>query len=160
MVCWKCKIDKPKECFALNNKGCRPCMATYAREKRAIARGKGYCIICCNVPSAEKYKMCERCRVRHSKYSKVDSQRVILAVLDAYGGRHCACCGEKNILFLTVDHINGGGAKHRKSIGNGHIYRWLKRQGYPIGYQILCFNCNCGRARNGGICPHKVNANG
>lgn len=22
-------------------------------------------------------------------------------------------------------------------------------------YQLLCFNCNCGRHRNGGVCPHK-----
>jgi hypothetical protein len=21
--------------------------------------------------------------------------------------------------------------------------------------RLLCFNCNCGRAKNGGICPHE-----
>ena len=26
----------------------------------------------------------------------------------------------------------------------------------PDTIQILCFNCNCGRARNGGICPHET----
>jgi hypothetical protein len=20
---------------------------------------------------------------------------------------------------------------------------------------VLCYNCNCGRARNGGVCPHQ-----
>ena len=31
----------------------------------------------------------------------------------------------------------------------------LKRQGWPKdGYQLLCANCNQGRARNGGVCPH------
>jgi hypothetical protein len=43
---------------------------------------------------------------------------------------------------LTVDHIDGGGSRHRKQIGNGHTYRWLKKHNYPSGYQVLCFNCN------------------
>jgi hypothetical protein len=76
--------------------------------------------------------------------------------LTAYGGAVCACCGESNVKFLTIDHINGGGTAERKKIkGVCSIYRWLKRQGYPFGYQVLCYNCNCGRAYNGGICPHK-----
>jgi len=36
--------------------------------------------------------------------------------------------------------INGGGAKHRKSLGlpgGNMFYRWLKRHGYPEGYQTL-----------------------
>jgi hypothetical protein len=27
---------------------------------------------------------------------------------------------------------------------------------FPPGFQLLCSNCNHGRARNGGICPHKT----
>jgi hypothetical protein len=23
-------------------------------------------------------------------------------------------------------------------------------------FQVLCFNCNIGRERNGGMCPHKA----
>jgi hypothetical protein len=73
----------------------------------------------------------------------------------------CACCGEAERGFLTVDHIDGGGAAHRKQIalegfkGSGAILRWLKANDYPPGFQILCWNCNCGSARNGGVCPHK-----
>jgi hypothetical protein len=29
------------------------------------------------------------------------------------------------------------------------------RENYPPEYQVLCFNCNCGRALNGGRCPHE-----
>jgi hypothetical protein len=29
----------------------------------------------------------------------------------------CACCGESLIGFLTLDHINGDGAQHRKALG-------------------------------------------
>lgn len=77
------------------------------------------------------------------------------ASLSAYGNR-CRCCGETEPRFLTIDHKNGGGNKHRKEIGNGvSLHRWLKKNNYPKGFQCLCFQCNCGRAVNGGICPHK-----
>jgi hypothetical protein len=26
---------------------------------------------------------------------------------------------------------------------------------FPAGFQVLCLNCNHGRFRNGGICPHQ-----
>ena|SRR5208282_747854 len=75
----------------------------------------------------------------------------------------CVCCGEQTILFLTIDHINNNGAEERKLINHGKngragsaFYSWLKRQNYPEGYQLMCYNCNMGRYRNGGICPHKV----
>jgi hypothetical protein len=69
------------------------------------------------------------------------------------GSLVCRCCGEKEESFLTLDHLEGGGTKHRKS--GEFSYRRLKKSGYPSGYQILCFNCNWGRYKNGGICPHK-----
>lgn len=81
-------------------------------------------------------------------------------VLEGYGGKNpqCACCGEDNPIFLTIDHIHEGGGKHRKEInkrGGIEFYCWLRRNGYPKGFQVLCFNCNCGRSLNNGICPHK-----
>lgn len=80
--------------------------------------------------------------------------------INAYGGM-CACCGEMELRFLTIDHKDGKGARHRKRLGfpgrTGHtFYCWLRKRGYPRkNYQALCFNCNCGRHVNGGICPHK-----
>lgn len=76
-------------------------------------------------------------------------------VLDQYGGQ-CACCGLAEPLFLTVDHINNDGAAHRRKIGPHGIYKWLIQNRFPNGFQLLCFNCNCGRARNGGVCPHHL----
>lgn len=72
-------------------------------------------------------------------------------------GNICVCCGENNIKFLTIDHINGGGNRHRKQINRtgNKFYEWLIKNDFPIGYQTLCYNCNCGKAHNGGICPHK-----
>jgi len=76
----------------------------------------------------------------------------------AYGGYVCACCGETEPLFLTLDHINGDGAEIRRNIGTlggTKLYKWLRDNGWPPGYQVLCLNCNQGRYRNGGVCPHQ-----
>ncbi|HEC64216.1 MAG TPA: hypothetical protein ENI23_02860 [bacterium] len=96
---------------------------------------------------------CKECR---NIYEKRAVKKLRKEIIDHYGGK-CACCGETVLVFLTVDHINNDGAKHRKEIGDGHvIYRWIKRNNFPIDmFQILCYNCNVGRARNNGVCPHK-----
>ena len=78
-------------------------------------------------------------------------------ILDTYGNK-CACCGETEPLFLELDHINNDGAKHRRIIGSSakQLYAEVKRQGFPQDtYQLLCANCNQGKKRGGGICPHK-----
>lgn len=55
----------------------------------------------------------------------------------------CIACGETDIIVLTIDHINNDGAEHRKTQGTGTgLYRWLRKNGYPEGYQVLCANCN------------------
>lgn len=76
-------------------------------------------------------------------------------VLAAYGGPKCVCCGEIEPTFLCIDHIDGGGHKHRKEVGGGPgMYHWLKKHNYPPGFQVLCCNCNHGKHVNG-ICPHQ-----
>jgi hypothetical protein len=74
------------------------------------------------------------------------------AVFDHYG-RVCACCGETNLGFLTIDHVESDGAAHRKNL-NLSLYHWLAKHNFPDGFQTLCYNCNLGRARNRGVCPH------
>lgn len=69
----------------------------------------------------------------------------------------CECCGELNEEFLTIDHINGGGSKHRKDCnlrGNGMFYKWLIDNNFPPGFRVLCFNCNSSLGRLN-YCPHK-----
>lgn len=87
--------------------------------------------------------------------NKEYEQGIRTKVLEHYG-KKCACCGEKEKRFLTLDHINGGGNKQRREMKwNGrHIYRWIVKSNYPAEFRILCFNCNSGRALNHGICPH------
>jgi hypothetical protein len=77
-------------------------------------------------------------------------------VLCHYGGNppKCACCGENTIEFLSIDHVNNDGFKHRKLVGGGSsLNKWLVKHNFPIGFQILCHNCNCAKGFYG-KCPH------
>jgi hypothetical protein len=80
-------------------------------------------------------------------------------VFAAYGGYKCACCGESEPMFLSIDHIDNNGATERKSglyAGSGYgFYQWLRKNKFPLGYQVLCMNCNTGKHKNGGVCPHQ-----
>lgn len=89
-----------------------------------------------------------------------DQKRRMMALIH-YGGETpaCACCGEKTIQFLSIDHIRGGGKQHLLEIGKGKIagnrlYKWLYKNDYPSGFQVLCYNCNLSRGFYG-ICPHE-----
>ena len=87
--------------------------------------------------------------------------RIKDAVFGAYGGYRCACCGEVERAFLTLDHINNDGAKMRRevlgsrSLAGYRTYRWLAAHSFPAGYQVLCMNCNHGKRMNDGVCPHQ-----
>lgn len=92
---------------------------------------------------------------RVKELGKANRLATRLAVISAYGGR-CACCGETEVGFLTIDHKMNDGAQHRREIGP-HIYAKVKKAGFPKDrFQLLCWNCNCGRAYNHGTCPHQA----
>ena len=84
---------------------------------------------------------------------KVRREKLRISTLQKYGGA-CTCCGESRLPFLSIDHINGGGRKHRQSLKGGRIEQYLKKLGYPKGYQVLCHNCNMAYGLYG-KCPHK-----
>lgn len=125
-VCPICKIEKDENSF-------------YKRANRGT--NQSYCKDC----SKEKHK-------EHNHKLKLE-------IFEVYGGAKCACCGEnKHHSFLAIDHIKGNGSAHRRSLnmpsGGYRFYSWLKRDGYPKGYQVLCHNCNVAKAIMG-ECPHK-----
>jgi hypothetical protein len=88
------------------------------------------------------------------------NERLRMEVLKAYGGEEpkCACCDEKEIKFLSIDHVEGNGNAHRRNIVKSRsgyqFYRWLKKNNFPSGFQVLCYNCNMAKGFYG-ICPHK-----
>jgi hypothetical protein len=82
----------------------------------------------------------------------------------AYGGC-CSCCGEIELEFLTLDHVDGGGGAHRKLLkrqgrmGGGAPWLIAKQEGYPPTYRVLCSNCNTSAAQGGGVCVHQRKKN-
>jgi len=100
----------------------------------------------CNAVSLRYYwRHCEEKR----NEAKERNRRLKLEILSHYsnGNFHCADCGFNDTRALCVDHINNNGAQHRRDIGKptmtgSTFYRWLKNEGFPEGYQVLCANCN------------------
>jgi hypothetical protein len=155
-VCHKCGLRPPRE----GKDSCAVCVeerrkAASDRVKDRLDRGR--CVNCgVRAPEAGK-KRCSRCAEEAARTARTRVRAVVAAyrqtVLDHYGSR-CACCAESNPLFLTVDHMNNDGAKHRKEVPASKLYPWLIANQFPDGFQLLCYNCNCGKQRNGGVCPH------
>lgn len=123
------------------------------KNRRKVWVEKGLCTNCGNLRENPTLLRCLKCNC-HRKRTHL---RRKVEVLHAYGNR-CYCCDLNQLEFLTIDHINGGGVKHRKQITS--LYGWLKKNNYPDGFRAACINCNTGRSRNnrklkGGSCPHK-----
>lgn len=130
------------------------------RRKLKLKRDlEGKCIYCGNNSPKEGAKGCNDClrsKVEKNKLIKNRNekkrQKDIIRkyeVIKKYGGI-CSCCGEKEVLFLTIDHINNDGNKDR----DGYFYNRLYKNDIRSDLQVLCFNCNLGKSVNNGVCPH------
>jgi hypothetical protein len=79
---------------------------------------------------------------KHREKVKKQRWELKLEVLKHYSPElKCARCGFNDVRALSIDHINGGGSRHIKKIGASKFYRWLKKNNYPSGFQVLCMNC-------------------
>lgn len=149
-ACKRCGETKQPEEFVVNKSAsttggniCKECRRKRDRERRAA--------------NPEQFRAAWRewsanNPGRQRQLSREHDRRLREQVLIAYGGV-CACCGESERDFLTIDHINGGGTAHRKELG-GKVYAQLRRTGFPAGYRVLCWNCNWAH-RLYGACPHQ-----
>jgi hypothetical protein len=165
---WKCHRKENKACLQCKNPadpGVLLCDThrrnSAAREKsrRARLEASGLCNSCGRLPPIEQSKLCSQCREKNRAISKITQRNRRAqdrALVFAYYGTSCACCGEARDVFLSIDHIDGEGAAHRREL-NGAIgfYRWLVKNRFPSGFRTLCMNCQWGY-RNGAICPHQL----
>ena len=132
--------------------------AKWAINKYYANKSKNLCVRCMKDKGDSPYVHCTECNKITGDYGKKYRKVKKELVFNAYGGCRCNCCGETEIMFLTIDHINGGGTKHMRTLANNGrlFYDWLEKNNFPPGYQVLCQNCNTGKYRNGGICPHNL----
>lgn len=138
--CSRCGEVKPVEKFYRQNQyrasACQACTRKKANEAYRL-----------NLNGIRQKQLAEKKKAR-------------LRVMSYYSGGEptCACCGETRYEFLSLDHINGGGNKHRIALGKNkgsRVYYWIQQNGYPAGFRVLCYNCNLSRGFYG-ICPHEV----
>jgi hypothetical protein len=100
------------------------------------------CKECAKKQRANYYKVnANRIKKRTVAYRR----RIRIETLNAYGGAICLHCGETKFNCLTLDHIGQDGAKQRRdgqARGGGKLCANLRRNNYPQGFRVLCFNCN------------------
>lgn len=164
--CSNCHKNTPAE----GRRWCGECLA-YGRDAKAKFRSKpkpeGSCsrTDCMNT-AAPGRKSCDACRLREEAYeaqhkdpialrARQARRRLRVLVFEKYGGAFCACCQEDRYEFLTIDHVAGDGARHRREnkAARQDIYFWLKKNNFPPGYRVLCMNCNFALGYHG-YCPH------
>lgn len=123
-------------CQACINKRSAVSCERYRQHKLA-----GLCRFCNQEPAEPGSSLCEYHKERYKEYRL----SVKLDAMEAYGGAFCCVCNSPDIEVLEIDHIEGGN-QHRNSLnmeGGGYtFYLWLKRNGYPDGYRVLCPTCN------------------
>lgn len=142
-VCIRCHEEKLTDEFYRNSKS---------------KDGRNNTCRTCRLQQVKSYQLehAEEIKERQDNYRRDNK----LSVLNAYGGK-CSCpgCEENRPEFLTIDHIGGGGNKHRKEAGihgGTSFYTWLKQRGFPQDkFRLLCYNCNCATGRVG-YCPHQL----
>jgi len=141
-LCTGCHAYKPKQDFVISRRyingigtRCKKCVRQDTKSRRKID------------PQ------------RFSETNLRSRQKLRYEALTHYSGDppQCACCGETEMAFLTIDHADGSGNKHRKALhaARTSLYPWLRKHGFPDGFQVLCMNCNWA-TRYGKPCPHKL----
>ena len=78
-------------------------------------------------------------------------------VLSYYSGGNpiCSCCGETELIFLTLDHVDERKKSgHSRELSGEKLYRWAEKNNFPQIFKVLCFNCNYIKYLDG-ICLHK-----
>lgn len=132
---------------------CKPCATSravaWARAKPEKARAN---------QKKHRERHAERIRASNRLQKAAAHAKLRKLVVAAYGGTTpaCACCGESHFEFLEIDHTKGNGAEHRREIGSGssRTLRWLRDNSFPVGFQLLCRNCNHAKYLYG-QCPHQ-----
>lgn len=108
---------------------------------------------------------CANCRDISNNIKRAANKRAKIAVFNKYGGCLCSCSAcplnqSCDPIFLTIDHINEDGNKHlnkyNKRYSGRQLYRWLEKNNYPAGFQVLCWCCNSAKHINHGKCVHET----
>lgn len=149
-----CGLTKPIDCFSTKGAKRRHSQCKECRNAKHLA----------DVAPARKYYANRKERILAGVRTRRARYRLEALVRYSQDPPSCLCCGEHRLKFLTLDHIDGGGSQHRRELsksktnsrspGGLAVYYWLRKNDYPSGFRVLCFNCNCAIGC-WGTCPHE-----
>ncbi len=132
---------------------CETCHAKhleYQKTAKQKALDAGLCRTCLINILDNNSQQCLKCKSKNNKRGKENYQKVKSECIQSYGEK-CVCCGETNIKYLQLDHINNDGGKHRNEIGAGiNVLKWAKKNSFPKSLQLLCANCHQAKTIYGG----------
>ena len=124
---------------------CRKCGVKLSDKTWSKSRKKYGDRICRKCHTSASARQWHRKPTRYRTLIRERYKKLKLEVLSNYsvGRLGCVRCSFSDIRALSLDHINGGGTKRRRETGrtSRSLYAWLKRSGFPPGYQTLCMNC-------------------
>jgi hypothetical protein len=134
--CRKCKSEQDKKYREKNKKNIKNKSHNYYLKNKDYIYKKTLNYQKNNPDKVKKYSAVSRTKIKTDTFSYYSN-----------GNIKCKNCSCKDLDILTIDHINGKGSSHRieifgdKKTGGCRFYFWLKRNNFPNGYQVLCFNC-------------------
>ena len=138
--CKHCKIKKDTSRFSKN--------------KRNLDGLRYICKNCDKIIRDRHYNK-NKNEILKTQREKHKNNRVEILKYYSNGNPRCACCDETALQFLAIDHIKGGGNKHKQKLKRRgtEFAHWLIKNNFPKGFQILCHNCNMAKGFYG-FCPH------
>ena len=150
-LCTSCPKGKERKSEGAKHR-CTPCLIRlrkFAKNPVQVARKRKWHTAWVKKNHKHNLAMQRKCR-KNAKHKAIEG----------YGGK-CACCGEGEFCFLTIDHKRGDGAAHRLSLKLGkkrmfdsyRFFVWIIRNNFPKFLQVLCYNCNCAKGTKK-HCPH------
>lgn len=109
----------------------------FAPHKRGHAGFYSICRDCKHAKDAERFATVKEADALRGKAWRAELRREVIGHYSA-GTYVCSCCGESHIQFLVIDHINGAGNNHRRTINRSGLgfYRWLRANCYPPGFRV------------------------
>ena len=149
MKCYLCGATENKDGTLIKSWRCKACHTEQEKQKYR--------------ENPEKFRQAKRNwkkenPLRQKGIDKRSRVKLKTDALNAYssGTLKCVCCGEMEIEFLCLDHIDNDGNSDRRLTGRGNtFYFWLRKNKYPkLNIQVMCFNCNNSK-KLGGVCIHK-----
>lgn len=167
VLCSRCRSRPPIKGRRL----CDRCLEQgreWQQQRRARLKRRNLCLGCRERPPISGRARCATCLQKNRAYTsdyrarnlddinatKRRRYEVLRNEIHTHYGGQCACCGEREPVFLAIDHIDGIVHEGPRKMRGLELYRWLRKNKFPDGYRLLCHNCNAA-VRWGRQCPHE-----